>query len=99
MDCESGNGRGRKSTVFNTLKIAVLAPMPSVRTASADTVKPGFFRRTRSEYRSDGKRALIRDASSPLLVHAVRQGKILPVNKFPASAFQKLSEIGKTSSQ
>ena len=30
-------------TVFMTLKIAVLAPMPRARVSTATAVKPGFF--------------------------------------------------------
>src|SRR5437867_7362407 len=36
-------GRGRSSTAFTTLKIAVLAPMPRARVSTATAVKPGFF--------------------------------------------------------
>jgi hypothetical protein len=37
------NGKGRKSTVFTTLKIAVFAPMPSASVTTATAVKPGFL--------------------------------------------------------
>src|SRR2546426_3154684 len=39
----SRNGRGRMSRALTTLKIAVLAPMPSASVSTATAVKPGFF--------------------------------------------------------
>ena len=36
-------GKGRSKTAFTTLKIAVLAPMPSASVNTATAVKPGFF--------------------------------------------------------
>jgi uncharacterized membrane protein YdcZ (DUF606 family) len=36
--------------VFTTLKIAVLAPMPSANTNIATTANPGLLRKTRSPY-------------------------------------------------
>src|SRR3954447_12800347 len=56
---ESGNGSGRSRTALTTLKMAVFAPMPRVSTASAETVKPGLFRRTRRAWRSEGKMPFI----------------------------------------
>jgi len=44
-----GYGSGRSSTPFTTLKIAVLAPMPSARVSTATVVKPGLRRKVRSE--------------------------------------------------
>src|SRR6185436_877420 len=46
---ESGsvNGRGLSSTPLTTLKMAVLAPMPSARVRMATTVNPGVRRRRR----------------------------------------------------
>jgi hypothetical protein len=43
MRCGSANGSGRISTPLTTLKIAVLAPIPSARVMTATAVKPGFF--------------------------------------------------------
>src|SRR4026209_1729400 len=39
--------RGRNSTALTTLKIAVLAPMPSASVSTATAGKPGFFRNWR----------------------------------------------------
>ena len=44
---EPGKGNERSSTELTTLKIAVLAPMPSPRTSSATSVKPGILRKVR----------------------------------------------------
>src|SRR6266700_112901 len=38
---------GRSNTAFTTLKIAVLAPMPSTSASSAMPVKPGLFQSIR----------------------------------------------------
>src|SRR5215472_12945745 len=45
---ESGYGRGRSSTVFTTLKMAVLEPIPSARVSTATAVKPGARARFRT---------------------------------------------------
>src|SRR5205807_2474569 len=45
-------GRGRRSTAFTTLKIAVVAPIPRARQATAEAVKPGFLARRRTAYRT-----------------------------------------------
>jgi hypothetical protein len=45
---ESAYGSGRSRTAFTTLKIAVVAPIPSARQATAEAVKPGFFAIARS---------------------------------------------------
>jgi hypothetical protein len=37
----SGNGSGRSSTAFTTLKIALVAPIPSASVSAATSVKPG----------------------------------------------------------
>src|SRR5215469_3283473 len=50
IESESANGSGFSRTAFTTLKIAVLAPIPSVRTASAENVKPRFLPRTRKAW-------------------------------------------------
>ena len=39
-----GNGNGRKTMECRTLKIALVAPMPSARVSTAASVKPGLFR-------------------------------------------------------
>lgn len=44
----SAYGSGRSMTAFTTLKIAVLAPMPSASVMSAVIAKPGLFRRVRT---------------------------------------------------
>src|ERR1700691_2914595 len=43
--------RGRKSTPLTTLKIAVVAPIPSARQRTAASVKPGFFTSMRTACR------------------------------------------------
>ena len=40
-------GSGRMRTALTTLKIAVVAPMPSARTRTATKVNAGFLRRER----------------------------------------------------
>jgi hypothetical protein len=42
------NGSGRNSTAFTTPKIAVFAPILSVRVITATTVKPGALRNMRN---------------------------------------------------
>ena len=42
---------GRSSTPFTTVKIVVVAPMPSASAATAAMVKPGVRRRARMAYR------------------------------------------------
>ena len=59
MRSESGNGSGFSRTAFTTLKIAVFAPIPSVSTASAEIVKPGFLRSTRIAWVSDWRKSRI----------------------------------------
>ena len=44
----SANGNDRSRTAFTTLKIAVLAPIPSARFSTATAVTPGFFASTRA---------------------------------------------------
>jgi hypothetical protein len=44
----SGYGSGRSRTAFTTLKIALLAPMPTASVATATSVKPGAWRSRRS---------------------------------------------------
>ncbi len=48
MRSGSGYGNGFSSTAFTMEKIAVLAPMPSARAATAASVKPGLFRKERT---------------------------------------------------
>ncbi len=55
----SAQGRGRSSTAFTTEKIAVLAPIPSARAASATRVKPGVFRRNRRPFLRSARRLSI----------------------------------------
>ncbi len=43
MRSGSGYASGRSSTAFTTVKIAVLAPMPSASVRTATAVKPGLF--------------------------------------------------------
>jgi hypothetical protein len=43
----SGYGSGFNRTAFTTVKMAVLAPMPSASVRTATAVKPGFFRSIR----------------------------------------------------
>jgi len=44
----SGNGKGRSNVELTRLKIAVFAPMPSAKIATAVKVKPGVLRSVRS---------------------------------------------------
>ena len=39
----SGYGRGRSSTALTTVKMAVLAPIPSASVSTATAVNPGLF--------------------------------------------------------
>src|SRR5713226_4019340 len=71
MESESGNGSGFNKTAFTTLKIAVFAPIPSVSTASAESVKPGFLRSTRTAWTSDRRKSLIGDLLKVHRMHAV----------------------------
>src|SRR5271154_3858268 len=48
----SGKGSGCKSTAFTTLKIVVVAPIPSARVRMATAAKPGLFASIRSPYRT-----------------------------------------------
>jgi hypothetical protein len=41
-------GNGRSTTAYTTLKIAVVAPIPSARQRTAAAVNPGFLRRMRT---------------------------------------------------
>jgi hypothetical protein len=43
----SGKGRGRSSTPFMKLKMAVFAPIPSASVSTATAEKPGFFKSER----------------------------------------------------
>src|SRR5262245_50343259 len=46
----SWNGSGRSSAALTTLKIAVLAPLPSASVSTATAAKPGAFVRPRQAY-------------------------------------------------
>ena len=46
----SGNGTGFSSTELTTEKIAVFAPIPSARAATAAKLKPGLCQTIRSEW-------------------------------------------------
>ena len=48
----SGYGSGRSRIALMTLKIAVLAPIPSASVATATSVKPGEFRSVRAANRT-----------------------------------------------
>ena len=50
MTIRSGPGKasGLSKTAFTTLKTGVLAPIPSAMTATASSVKPGFFHNDRN---------------------------------------------------
>ena len=48
----SGNGSGFRSTLLTTLKMAVLAPIPSARVTSVASVKAGVRSRRRAAYRT-----------------------------------------------
>jgi hypothetical protein len=47
MRSGSAYGSGRSSTALTTVKIAVVAPIPSANVTTAIKVKPGFFDSTR----------------------------------------------------
>ena len=47
----SGYGSGLISTPYTTLKIAVVAPIPSASVNTAAAVKPGWRRRPRTAWR------------------------------------------------
>jgi len=55
----SGNGSGRRSTPFTTLKMAVFAPMPMARVRRAMAVIPGRVSRRRAPYRTSAKKVSI----------------------------------------
>src|SRR3989442_11352396 len=55
----SGKGSGRSSTPYTTVKIAVLAPMPSARVNTATDVNPGLFASIRAAYRRSCQMVLI----------------------------------------
>ena len=46
-----GKGRGFKRTALTTLKMAVLAPIPTASTMTAAAVKPGLLARPRRPWR------------------------------------------------
>jgi hypothetical protein len=48
---ESAKGNGRSKKALTTLKIAVLAPMPSASVNMATMLKPGLRRNNRTPYR------------------------------------------------
>jgi hypothetical protein len=48
MRSGSGYGSGFSKTAFTTVKMAVLAPMPSASVRTATAVKPGFLRSVRN---------------------------------------------------
>src|SRR6476619_2882348 len=50
-ESELGNGNGRSSTALTTLKMAVLAPMPSASAIVATMLRLGDFHSIRSPYR------------------------------------------------
>ena len=60
----SGNGTGFSSTALTTEKIAVFAPMPSARAATAAIVKLGLCRNVRSEYFRSRKNVSMRSPSN-----------------------------------
>jgi hypothetical protein len=47
----SANGSGRSATPLITLKIALVAPMPTASVRTATIVNPGAFRNWRIPYR------------------------------------------------
>src|SRR5215212_5324342 len=47
-----GNGSARNNVAFATLKMVVLAPMPSARVRMAIAVNPGFLVHSRTAYRT-----------------------------------------------
>src|SRR3984957_19903978 len=59
MRSECGYGNGASKTAFTTEKMAVLAPMPSARAATATVVNPGLAARTRREWRRSETRLLM----------------------------------------
>src|SRR5271154_162287 len=59
MRSECGYGNGASKIALTTEKIAVLAPMPSARAATATVVNPGLTIRTRREWRRSETRLLM----------------------------------------
>jgi len=56
----SAYASGRSSTPFTTVKIAVVAPMPSARVATATAVHPGLARSARQAYLRSREMVIIR---------------------------------------
>src|SRR5205823_10045122 len=54
---DSGYGSGRNSTTLTTLKMAVLAPIPSARVSTATAVKAGCMASIRKAYRKSWRTA------------------------------------------
>ncbi len=48
MRSECANGSGRRRMAWRTLKMAVVAPMPSAKVRSATTLKPGVLTNIRN---------------------------------------------------
>jgi hypothetical protein len=44
------NGKGSSITAFTTLKMVVVAPIPSAKISTTSAAKPGFVRRARVPY-------------------------------------------------
>jgi hypothetical protein len=74
-----GKRSGLSSTVFTTVKMAELAPMPSVRVSKATAVNPGLRTNTRIAYRTSLEMPDIGEASGDLLAlsRTLGGGKVL----------------------
>src|SRR5512139_2495288 len=80
MRSASGNARPAIVRAYTTLNIAALRPMPSASTTMAATVKPGDFRRCRTEtFRSP---MAGRDEREGMVVPQIsRSGELSPVQR------------------
>ena len=71
----AANGRGRNSTLFATLNMAVVAPMPRAMISNAVTVRVGVLRSDRVAYRIS---PMIGDLSSQ---HDLKSGNGVPATQ------------------
>src|ERR1039457_6258239 len=67
---ESANGKGRRMTVFTTVKIAVFAPMPMASADTAVMVKLGLRRNMRNECLRSARKDSMRDLLDRVYGHA-----------------------------
>jgi hypothetical protein len=87
---------GVRRAAFTTLKIAVLAPMPSARVRTAMMVKPGFLYSTRAPYRTSCDRAS-RLLPEPSPVSSIVDFAAIPAAGAPAPGASARLISGKSS--